>query len=168
MSNQFEHRVLLHQTRSHGRPSISYFASAHPLHVASRTRASRAPAQAYELARLAPTSANSSPARFVFLTTQAPKHASSQFWRPAMSTRPWPLPSRHRGLDTEFHENLPKLFPQADMRSYFIGNQALIDQTAFRNSSLQAAYFILAARALAWIADQCRLRRRQTQCGILS
>jgi 3-hydroxypropanoate dehydrogenase len=50
--------------------------------------------------------------------------------------------------DTEFYENLPRLFPQADMRSYFIGNNALIDETAFRNSSLQAAYFILAARAL--------------------
>jgi 3-hydroxypropanoate dehydrogenase len=45
-------------------------------------------------------------------------------------------------------EKLPKLFPHADMRSYFIGNQPLIDETAFRNSSLQAAYFILAARSL--------------------
>jgi len=50
--------------------------------------------------------------------------------------------------DTEFHEKLPKLFPHADMRSYFVGNQPLIHETAFRNSSLQAAYFILAARAL--------------------
>jgi 3-hydroxypropanoate dehydrogenase len=41
--------------------------------------------------------------------------------------------------DTQFHENLPKLFPQAEMRSYFVGNQAKIDQTAFRNRSLQAA-----------------------------
>lgn len=50
--------------------------------------------------------------------------------------------------DTEFHNNLPKLFPQADMRAYFTGNQALIEETAFRNGSLQGAYFILAARAL--------------------
>ena len=50
--------------------------------------------------------------------------------------------------DTEFHEKLPRLFPQFDARAYFAGNQALIDETAFRNSSLQAAYFILAARAL--------------------
>jgi 3-hydroxypropanoate dehydrogenase len=50
--------------------------------------------------------------------------------------------------DTEFHENLPKLFPHADMRSYFVGKQSLIDETAFRNSSLQGAYFMLAARAL--------------------
>ena len=50
--------------------------------------------------------------------------------------------------DSEFHENLPKLFPHADMRSYFVGNQSLIHETAFRNSSLQAAYFILAIRSL--------------------
>jgi 3-hydroxypropanoate dehydrogenase len=50
--------------------------------------------------------------------------------------------------DTEFHENLPRLFPQADIRSYFVGNKPLIEENAFRNSSLQAAYFILAARAL--------------------
>jgi 3-hydroxypropanoate dehydrogenase len=50
--------------------------------------------------------------------------------------------------DTEFCETLPRLFPQADMRSLFVGNKALSDETAFRNSSLQAAYFTLAARAL--------------------
>jgi 3-hydroxypropanoate dehydrogenase len=50
--------------------------------------------------------------------------------------------------DTEFHEHLPKLFPHRDMRSVFAGNAALIQETAFRNSSLQGAYFILAARAL--------------------
>jgi len=50
--------------------------------------------------------------------------------------------------DTEFHEHFPRLFPQADMRSYFAGNKPLIEENAFRNSSLQAAYFILAARAL--------------------
>jgi len=50
--------------------------------------------------------------------------------------------------DTQFHENLPKLFPQADIRSYFVGNKPLVEENAFHNSSLQAAYFILAARAL--------------------
>jgi 3-hydroxypropanoate dehydrogenase len=50
--------------------------------------------------------------------------------------------------DTEFHDKFPKLFPHADMRSYFVRNQPLINETALRNSSLQAAYFILAARAL--------------------
>jgi 3-hydroxypropanoate dehydrogenase len=48
----------------------------------------------------------------------------------------------------EFYENLPRLFPQADMRQYFVGNTKLTEETAFRNSSLQGAYFILAARSL--------------------
>jgi 3-hydroxypropanoate dehydrogenase len=50
--------------------------------------------------------------------------------------------------DTEFYEKLPQLFPHADMRSYFVGNQLLIDETAFRNSTLQGGSFILAARAV--------------------
>jgi 3-hydroxypropanoate dehydrogenase len=50
--------------------------------------------------------------------------------------------------DTEFYEMLPKLLPQADARSWFAGNQPLIDTTAFRNGTLQGAYLILAARAL--------------------
>ena len=50
--------------------------------------------------------------------------------------------------DTEFHEKLPKLFLQADARSWFAGNQALIDTTAFRNGTLQGAYLIIAARSL--------------------
>lgn len=49
---------------------------------------------------------------------------------------------------TGFFEKFPKLFPQADARSWFAGNQALIDETAFRNSSLQGEYFTLAGRAL--------------------
>jgi 3-hydroxypropanoate dehydrogenase len=93
--------------------------------------------KAYELARLGPTSANASPARFVFLTTPGAK----ALLKPVLA-------SGIIAWDTEFHENLPRLFPQFDMRSYFVGNHTLINETAFRNSSLQAAYFILAARAL--------------------
>ena len=52
------------------------------------------------------------------------------------------------GMDMEFYEQLPELFPPADAKSWFVGNQAMIDATAFRNSSLQGAYFIMAARAL--------------------
>jgi len=50
--------------------------------------------------------------------------------------------------DHEFYEHLPRLFPHADARSWFVGSQSMIDQTAFRNSTLQGAYLILAARAL--------------------
>ena len=105
--------------------------------------------EAYELARLGPTSANGSPARFVFLTTPGAK----ALLKPALApgnvdkTMAAPVTVIVAG-DTEFHEHLPRLFPHADARSYFVGNKPLIEENAFRNSSLQAAYFILAARAL--------------------
>ena len=105
--------------------------------------------KAYELARLGPTSANGSPARFVFLTTPEAKARLKPALAPANVEKTMAAPvTVIIAWDTEFHENLPRLFPHYDMRSYFVGNQALIDETAFRNSSLQAAYFILVARAL--------------------
>jgi 3-hydroxypropanoate dehydrogenase len=104
---------------------------------------------AYELARLGPTSANASPARFVFLTSPGAKERLKPTLAPGNVEKTMAAPvAVIVAWDTEFHEALPRLFPMADMRSYFIGNKALIDETAFRNSSLQAAYFILAARAL--------------------
>jgi 3-hydroxypropanoate dehydrogenase len=105
--------------------------------------------RAYELARLGPTSANASPARFLFLTTPEAKARLKPALMPLNVEKTMAAPvTVIIAWDTEFHEKLPKLFPHADMRSYFVGNQPLIDETAFRNSSLQAAYFILAARAL--------------------
>jgi len=105
--------------------------------------------KAYELARLGPTSANASPARFVFLTTPGAKALLKPVLAPGNVDKTMAAPvTVIIAWDTEFHEHLPKLFPQADMRSYFVRNQVLIDETAFRNSSLQAAYFILGARAL--------------------
>ena len=50
--------------------------------------------------------------------------------------------------DVEFYEKLPQLFPHADMRSFFAGNQKFAEESAFRNGSLQGGYFILAARAV--------------------
>jgi 3-hydroxypropanoate dehydrogenase len=105
--------------------------------------------QIYDLMKWAPTSANSSPARIVFVRSAEAK----QRLLPAMSpgnlekTRAAPV-TAIIAYDTEFHEKLPKLFPQADARSWFAGNQPLIDTTAFRNGSLQGAYLIIAARAL--------------------
>ncbi|MGA2099012.1 MAG: malonic semialdehyde reductase [Candidatus Acidiferrum sp.] len=105
--------------------------------------------EAYELARLGPTSANASPARFLFLTTPVAKARLKPALMPLNVEKTMAAPVTVLiAWDTEFHEKLPKLFPHADMRSFFVGNQPLIDETAFRNSSLQAAYFILAARAL--------------------
>ncbi|HEV3036893.1 MAG TPA: malonic semialdehyde reductase [Candidatus Angelobacter sp.] len=104
--------------------------------------------QVYELARLGPTSANSCPARFVFLTTKEAKERL----RPALAagnvekTMSAPV-TAIIAWDTEFYEKLPRLSPQADFRSFFAGNQPLIDETGFRNGSLQGAYFIIACRA---------------------
>jgi 3-hydroxypropanoate dehydrogenase len=103
----------------------------------------------YDLACLGPTSANASPARFLFLTTPDAKERLKPALMPLNVEKTMTAPvTVIIAWDTEFHEKLPRLFPHADMRSYFVGNQPLINETAFRNSSLQAAYFILAARAL--------------------
>lgn len=105
--------------------------------------------QIYDLMKWAPTSANSSPARIVFVRSAAAK----QRLLPAMipgnveKTRASPV-TAIIAHDTEFHEKLPTLFPHTDARSWFAGNQPLIDTTAFRNGTLQGAYLILAARAL--------------------
>jgi 3-hydroxypropanoate dehydrogenase len=105
--------------------------------------------EAYELARLGPTSANGSPARFVFLNTPGAKALLKPVLAPGNVDKTMAAPvTVIVAWDTEFHDHLPRLFPQADIRSYFVGNRTLIEENAFRNSSLQAAYFILAARAL--------------------
>jgi 3-hydroxypropanoate dehydrogenase len=103
----------------------------------------------YELVKWGPTSANCSPARFVFVTTKEAKEkllagmsAGNQ-----EKTRAAPV-TVIIGMDMAFYEKLPQLFPHADAKSWFVGNQPMIDATAFRNSSIQGGYFILAARAL--------------------
>ncbi|MGA7080524.1 MAG: malonic semialdehyde reductase [Terriglobales bacterium] len=105
--------------------------------------------EAYDLARWGPTSANSSPARFLFLESEAAKARLLPALAPlnVEKTKAAPV-TAIIAWDTEFHEKLPKLFPHADMRSYFVGKPALIEESAFRNGSLQGAYFILAARAV--------------------
>jgi 3-hydroxypropanoate dehydrogenase len=104
---------------------------------------------AYELARWGPTSANSSPARFVFLESEAGKARLLPALAPTNVEKTKSAPvTVIVAWDAEFHEKLPKLFPHADIRSLFAGNASLAEETAFRNSSLQGGYFILAARAL--------------------
>lgn len=105
--------------------------------------------EVYDLAKLGPTSANSSPARFVFLTTPEAKARLVPALAPTNVEKTQSAPVNVIvASDTEFYEQLPKLFPQRDMRAMFAGNSALIDETILRNGSLQGAYFILAARAL--------------------
>lgn len=103
----------------------------------------------WNLLRWAPTSANCCPLRVVFVKGAAAKAKllSCVATGNVEKTKAAPV-TAILAMDTEFHEQLPKLFPHADARSWFAGNQPLIDESAFRNSSLQCAYFMLAARAL--------------------
>jgi 3-hydroxypropanoate dehydrogenase len=105
--------------------------------------------QIYDLMKWAPTSANSSPARIVFVRSAAAKERLLPAMIPGNveKTRTAPV-TAIIAHDTEFHEKLPTLFPHTDARSWFAGNQPLIDTTAFRNGTLQGAYLIIAARAL--------------------
>lgn len=105
--------------------------------------------QLYDLLKMGPTSANCSPGRFVFVKSPEAK----QRLKPCLSEgnvgKTMAAPATVIvAMDTRFYEHLPQLFPHADARSWFEGNEALIQTTAFRNSSLQGAYLIMAARSL--------------------
>ena len=103
----------------------------------------------FDLAKMAPTSANCSPMRVIFVKSQDAKEKLKPALLEGNVAKTMSAPvTAIVGYDIEFHEHLPKLFPHTDARSWFVGNDALIEQTAFRNGSLQGAYFILAARAL--------------------
>src|SRR6266852_3957438 len=80
--------------------------------------------KAYDLARLGPTSANASPARFVFITTRAAKERLKPALAPGNVEKTMAAPvTVIVAWDTEFHENLPKLFPHVDAKSWFAGNE---------------------------------------------
>ena len=103
----------------------------------------------YDILKWGPTSANSSPARFVFVRTREGKERL----RPALSsgnlekTMTAPVVAIV-AYDPNFHDLLPKVFPHTDARSWFVGNDALVQTTAFRNGTLQGAYLMIAARAV--------------------
>jgi 3-hydroxypropanoate dehydrogenase len=105
--------------------------------------------QLYELMKWGPTSANSSPARIVFVRSPEAKAKLLETVSAGNYDKTKQAPvTAIIATDMEFYEKLPKLFPHADARSWFVGNQPMIDATAFRNSSMQGGYFILAARSL--------------------
>jgi 3-hydroxypropanoate dehydrogenase len=103
----------------------------------------------YELMKMGPTSANQQPARIVWCKSPEAKARLAQYAgeknQPKITTAPV---CAIVAMDLEFHEQLPWLFPHADARSWFAGNEELRRANAFRNSSLQGAYLMLAARAL--------------------
>jgi 3-hydroxypropanoate dehydrogenase len=99
--------------------------------------------------KFGPTSANCLPARIIWCRSDDAKQKLAACSMPANAEKILQAPvTAIIGMDLEFYENLPELFPHTDARSWFVGNDALIEKTAFRNSSLQGAYFMLAARAL--------------------
>ena len=102
-----------------------------------------------ELMKMAPTSANCSPVRLVFVKSPEAKsllrpHLSSGN---AAKTMAAPV-TAIVAYDLKFYDQLPRLFPHTDARSWFTSSEALATETAFRNGTLQGAYLILAARAL--------------------
>jgi 3-hydroxypropanoate dehydrogenase len=103
----------------------------------------------YDILKMGPTSANCSPARFVFVSTPEGKEKL----KPALSsgnlekTMAAPV-TVIIGMDMAFYEKLPYLFPHTDAKSWFTGSPAVAEETAFRNATLQGAYLMIAARAI--------------------
>ena len=105
--------------------------------------------EVYDLAKMPPTSANSSPMRLVFLRSRAAKERLAPALMAGNLGKTMAAPvTAIIGYDTRFFELLPRLFPHENARAGFEGDPQLIEETAIRNGTLQGAYFILAARAL--------------------
>lgn len=103
----------------------------------------------WDLATMGPTSANMQPVRIVWAKSVDAREKLAAL---AGGTNPDKIRAAPVtaiiGYDIDFHEQLPWLFPHTDARSWFTGSEELRKEGAFRNSSLQGAYFIIAARAL--------------------
>lgn len=103
----------------------------------------------YDLMKWGPTSANCCPARFMFVRSAEAKEKLKPHLMDGNVDKTMAAPvTVIVAHDMEFYEKLPQLFPHTDAKSWFVGKEKFIESTAFRNSSLQGGYFILAARAL--------------------
>lgn len=104
----------------------------------------------YDLLKWGPTSANSCPARFVFVRSAERRARLADCVSPGNRRKVLEAPvTAVIGMDLAFHDRLPQLFPHnPEARSWFAGQPAHIETTAMRNGSLQGGYLILAARAL--------------------
>jgi 3-hydroxypropanoate dehydrogenase len=103
----------------------------------------------YAIVRMGPTSMNCSPARFAFVRSAAERQRLLACVAPANVAKIEQAPvTVIIGMDLGFVDTLPKLFPHRDVTPMFRDNDALVHATAFRNSSLQGGYLIVAARAL--------------------
>ncbi len=105
--------------------------------------------EAVEIAKIGPTSVNISPMRLVFASSEEAKAKLKDALAPGNVEKTMAAPvTAIIGYDKDAFELLPKLFPHADARAWFAGNEAFATDTAYRNGTLQVAYFILALRAL--------------------
>ncbi len=105
--------------------------------------------QIVDLAELGPTSANCSPARFLFVKSRAAKERLKPHLSEGNRDKTMAAPvCAIIGYDLDFYHHLPKLFPHTDAKSWFAGKNEKTFNTAFRNGTLQGAYLIMAARAL--------------------
>ena len=103
----------------------------------------------WDLMKMGPTSANQLPARLVWCVSDEAKERLARHCGDKNDDKVRKAPaSVVIGMDQNFHEYLPELFPHADAKSWFEGDPEKRKEHAFRNSSLQGAYFIIAARAL--------------------
>lgn len=103
----------------------------------------------FDLLKWGPTAANGSPARLVFVKSPEAREKLAACVSAGNAAKVAQAPvTVIIGMDMEFHEKLPQLSPAVDARAWFAGNEALIESTAFRNSSLQGGYLIMAARAI--------------------
>ena len=106
--------------------------------------------QLYDLMKWGPTSVNANPARFVFVRSPAAKERLERALAPGNVEKTMNAPvTAIVAYDLKFYEKLPRLFPpNPAMRQMFADNPQMVETTARRNSTLQGAYMIMAARAL--------------------
>jgi 3-hydroxypropanoate dehydrogenase len=105
--------------------------------------------KAVELAKMGPTSANASPLRIVFVRSQEAKLRLKPALMPGNVEKTMAAPvAAITAHDSKFYELLPRLFPHADAKAWFVGNEAFANDTAYKNGTLQVAYFLMALRAL--------------------
>jgi 3-hydroxypropanoate dehydrogenase len=103
----------------------------------------------WDLMKMAPTSANMQPVRIVWVKSDGAKAMLADCVMEGNRAKVLAAPvTAVIGYDIDFHEELPWLFPHTDAKSWFEGDEQAREQGAFRNSSLQGAYLMLAARAL--------------------
>ena len=104
---------------------------------------------AVDLAKMGPTSANASPLRIVFVRSHEAKLRLKPALMPGNADKTMAAPvTAITGYDTKFYELLPRLFPHADAKAWFVGKEAFANYTAYRNGTLQVAYLIMALRAV--------------------